>query len=34
MDTYLLPYCEMELCHLSYEEGEIDEAVKHLEKAL
>ncbi|CAH8536769.1 unnamed protein product [Schistosoma turkestanicum] len=34
LDTYLLPYCEMELCHLSYEEGEIDEAVKHLEKAL
>nr|CAH8862687.1 unnamed protein product [Trichobilharzia regenti] len=34
MDTYLLPYCEMELCHLSYEDGDIDEAVKHLEKAL
>ncbi|CAH8568648.1 unnamed protein product [Heterobilharzia americana] len=34
LDTYLLPYCEMELCHLSYEEGDIEEAIKHLEKAL
>ncbi|KAA0198670.1 Tetratricopeptide repeat protein 39B [Fasciolopsis buskii] len=33
-DTYLLPFCEMELCQLSYDEGDMQQACKHLERAL
>ncbi|CAH8644725.1 unnamed protein product [Dicrocoelium dendriticum] len=33
IDTYLLPFCEMELCQLSFDEGDMQQAVKHLERA-
>ncbi|TPP67426.1 Tetratricopeptide repeat protein 39B [Fasciola gigantica] len=34
MDTYLLPFCEMELCQLVFDEGDVQQASKHLERAL
>ncbi|KAL5104378.1 Tetratricopeptide repeat protein 39B [Taenia crassiceps] len=33
LDKYLLPFSEAELCQVALEEGEIDEAKSHLEKA-
>ncbi|KAA3677904.1 uncharacterized protein DEA37_0009238 [Paragonimus westermani] len=34
MDTYLVPFAEMELCQLAYEEGDMQQTAKHLERAL
>lgn len=33
IDTYLLPYCEMELCQLAFDAGDIPEAIKRLQRA-
>ncbi|KAL5965505.1 Tetratricopeptide repeat protein 39B, partial [Taenia solium] len=33
LDKYLLPFSEVELCQLALEEGEIDEAKSHLDRA-
>ncbi|TGZ59751.1 hypothetical protein CRM22_008904 [Opisthorchis felineus] len=33
IDTYLLPYCEMELCQLALDAGDIPEAIKRLQRA-
>ncbi|EUB56265.1 Tetratricopeptide repeat protein 39B [Echinococcus granulosus] len=33
LDRYLLPFSEVELCQIALEEGEIDEAKSHLDKA-
>ncbi|VDP69314.1 unnamed protein product [Echinostoma caproni] len=34
LDTYLLPFCEMELCQLAFDDGDLQQASKHLERAL
>ncbi len=33
LDKYVLPFSEVELCQIALEEGDIEEAKKHLEKA-
>lgn len=34
LDTYLLPFCEMELCHLAFDEGDLQKSMDHLKQAL